>query len=362
VRLESIAHSRMRNLRLTGPPLRTPEKTVARLGAMQAQEYGPAKWAIAQRATGVTDAAMDQLFADGTILRTHVLRPTWHFVRPADIGWLLALTGPRVHALNAYMYRQLGLDSAVHNTCEALLVEALRGGNRLTRKELGAILERAGIAASGMRLAYILMSAELNGLICSGPLRGRQHTYALLEERAPRTDRLSRDESLAELTLRYFTSHGPATAKDFRTWSSITADDVRNGLEMVGSRLENAVVNDVRYWFAGPLRHPPPPAPTVHLLQGYDEYIMGYTETKYLLDLSGVARMTTRDRAVFNHVVILDSQVAGHWKRTVRTDSVSIEVALYHSFTEAQTRALQAAADTHAAFLGRAARLERTRY
>jgi hypothetical protein len=212
------------------------------LGAAQSQDYHPAKWSVAERTGGVGDATMDRAFADGTILRTHILRPTWHFVLPADIRWLLQLTAPRVHALNAYPYRRLGLDDAVLAKSAALLAGALRGGNQRTRKELGAVLEGAGVATDGFRLAYILMHAELNGLVCSGAPRGRQHTYALLDERA---ERRTRDEALAKLTLRYFTSHGPATAKDLRWWSSLTAADVATGLELVGSQLGREVVDGV---------------------------------------------------------------------------------------------------------------------
>jgi len=269
---------------------------------------------------------------------------------------MLELTAPRVHALNTSRYRQLELDGTVLEKCHALLVGALRGGHRLTRKELDAMLRSAGIATNGSRLAHILMNAELNGIICSGAPRGKQHTYALLEERAPRAMRLTHDEALAELTLRYFTSHGPATVRDFRWWSSLTTVEIRRGLEIVASRLGHVVIDGVTYWFgaasASGATHPAPVSPTVHLLQAYDEYIVGYSESKYLLDLSGAARPWPQGRPVFNHVVVLDSQVAGHWKRTLTKNAVVIETMLHTPFDDAQREALQAAADRHGAFLG----------
>ncbi|HVD13720.1 MAG TPA: winged helix DNA-binding domain-containing protein [Actinomycetota bacterium] len=342
----------MHTVRLSGPRFGAPEEVVGWLGAVQSQDYGPAKWSVGQRTAGVGDAELDRAFADGTILRTHVLRPTWHFVLPAEIRWMLELTGPRVHALNAYYYRQLGLDQDVLAKATALLVGALRGGNQLTRKELAAVVEGAGIATKGFRFAYILMNAELNGVICSGALQGKQHTYALLEERAPQASGLGHDEALAELTLRYFTGHGPATEKDLRWWSSLTAADVTKGLELVGPRLGHEVVDGVTYWFAEPAPRLDTAAPTVHLLQGYDEYIVGYSESKYVLDLAGTARSRIQDRAVPNHVLILDGQVAGHWKRTLKRGSVTIEAVLYAPFDHAQAAALQAAADRHGEFLG----------
>jgi Winged helix DNA-binding domain len=358
--VEQLTRRRMHSLRLEGAPLETPQEVVGWLGAVQSQEYGPAKWAVGQRTGGDGDAVVDRALADGTILRTHVLRPTWHFVLPAEIRWLLALTAPRVHALNAYHYRQLGLDGRLRERCNAVLAGALRGGNQLTRAQLAAALADGGVEADGPRLAYVLMHAELEGLVCSGVPVGRQQTYALLDERVPAAGRLSREEALAELTLRYFTSHGPATAKDFQWWSSLTAADVRHGLELVAPRLEREELDGVTYWSAG---SPPPPtaaSPAVHLLQAYDEYIVGYSQSKYLLDLSGVAR-SLRERAVFNHVVILDGQVAGHWRRTIGRDSVAVEVALYQPFDDARMQALQAAADRHGAFLGLPATVVTTR-
>jgi hypothetical protein len=352
---KDVAHRRMHSLRLSGAPFEAPEDVVRWLGAVQSQDYGPAKWSVGQRTGGVGVAAMDQAFAEGAILRTHVLRPTWHFVPPADIRWMLELTAPRVQALHAYRYRQLALDDAVLERCNALLVGALRGRQQRTRRELDAVLDGAGIATDSVRLGHILMNAELNGIICSGALKGKQHTYALLEERAPRAKRLTRDEALAELTLRYFTSHGPATAKDFRWWSSLTLADIKNGLAMVASRLEHEVVDGLSYWFAASAPPPEAASPTVHLLQAYDEYIVGYSESRYVLDVSRAARSRPQDRAIFNGVVILDSQLAGHWKRTLKKDSVIVEAALYTPFGDAQTRALQAAADQHGAFLGLAA-------
>jgi hypothetical protein len=350
---EDLAHWRMRNLRLWGPGLRRPEEVVGWLVGVQSQDYGPAKWSLAQRTGGADDAAVERAFADGAILRTHVLRPTWHFVLPADIRWLLELTAPRVHVLNGFQYRQLGLDDDQRRKATALLVEALRGGNQLTRKVLGARLEAAGVRLGGFRLAYILMNAELDGVVCSGAPDGRQHTYALLDERVPPAPSRGRDEALAELALRYLTSHGPATAKDLSWWSSLTLAEVREGIDLVASQLEREVVDGVTYWFAASRAQGRPPAsPAVHLLPAYDEYLVGYSESKYLLDVSGAARARGRDGVPFNHVVVLDGQVAGHWKRTVKRRSVLIEAVLYAPFDGRQAAALQAAADRHAAFLG----------
>lgn len=341
----------MHNLRLWGGAFESPEDVVGWLGAVQSQDYGPAKWAVGARLGCPREGDVERAFAEGRILRTHVLRPTWHFVLPADIRWMLELTGPRVHAMNAYYCRQAGLDAAVLRKCTNAVVKALEGGRQRTRKELETRLAQAGIVATGMRLAYILMHAELNGVICSGALKGKQHTYALLDERAKPAPKLSRDEALAELARRYFTSHGPATVKDFRWWSSLSLAEIKTGLALVGSQLEQQAIDGVTYWFAAGAPASKPPSPTVHLLQGYDEYIVGYSESKYVLDVAGAARWTAQDRPTFNLVVVLDSQVAGFWKRTVTKEALVIHAALTSPFDAVELRALDAAAKRHADFL-----------
>ncbi|WP_155368590.1 winged helix DNA-binding domain-containing protein [Catellatospora vulcania] len=348
----ALASWRMRNLGLHAPADTTPQDVVGRLGAVQSQDYGPATWSLGERITDAHEHGVHRDFGDGALLRTHALRPTWHFLTPDDIGWVLALTGPRVHQLNAYYYRQLGLDEQLRGRCDAMLVEAL-AGTQLTRKELTALFQAAGIGTEGFRMAYILMNAELNGLICSGAMRGKQHTYALLAERAPHARVLDPDAALAELTLRYFTSHGPATVKDFRWWSSLTQAEIRRGLDMVRSHVRSLEVDGLTYWFAG---EPPPPSapdgPVAHLLQGYDEYIVGYTESKHLLDVGGVGGGQRWDRPVYNGVLIIDSQVAGHWKRTVGRTDVAIEVLVYAPLDADRAAAVRAAADHHGRFLG----------
>jgi hypothetical protein len=354
-----IAEWRMRNLRLAGPGLPAPEAVVGWLTAVQSQDYGPAKWSVAQRTDGANDALLEQAFARGTILRTHVLRPTWHFVLPADIRWMLKVTAPRVHAQNAHYYRQLELDADVLARTDALLASALAGGRSRTRKALEAELNGAGVPAADIRMGYILIHAELNGVICSGPLEGKQHTYALLDERAPGAKELNQDEALAELTRRYFTGHGPATVKDFRWWSSLTLREIQRGLDMIGSELQHATIDGLDYWFAEPRPHTAPESPTIHLLQGYDEYLVGYTESRHVSDVTGTAREIILSRPMFIGAVVLDTQVVGHWKRTVKRDVVSVQAALYFTFDSAQTEALQSAADAYAAFLGfESARIE----
>lgn len=350
-RMVDITSARLRSQGLVGD-LPAAEDVVFRLGAVQCQDFGPGKWAIAQRTGGVTQTVIDQSYEAGSILRTHILRPTWHFVLPADIRWLLDLTAPRVHAFNASYYRQHDLDPDLLERCSDILIGALEHGNHRTRAEIADLLKRAGVSTNQLRLGMILMHAELRGVVCSGALRGKQRTYALLTERAPEAKQLSREEALAELTLRYFTGHGPATVKDFRWWSSLTTADITEGLALVGAQLEHEEVDGTTYWFAPWALDEAPISPAVHLIQGFDEYIVGYSESKYLLDASGVARSRARARGVYTHSIILDGQVAGEWKAVPKRHAVTVEATLFMPFEVAQTQALDAAVQRYGQYLG----------
>jgi hypothetical protein len=347
-----VTIARMRSQGLTGERVASPEAVVHRLGAVQCQDFGPGMWSIAQRTDGATQGAIDRLFATGAILRTHILRPTWHFVLPADIRWMLELTAPRVQAVTASFYRNQDLDGTLLERCIAVVAGALDHGHHLTRSEIADVLEQAGIPTSPPRLGAILMNAELTGVVCSGAPRGKQQTYALLAERAPEARQLSREEALAELTFRYFAGHGPATVKDLRWWSSLTMADIKQGLELVGAKLEQAVIDGSTYWFAPPAAEAAPGSPRVHLVQGYDEYIVGYGESKYLLDVSGAARSLPRARGIYTHSIILDGQVAGQWKSVPTKRAVIVEATLFVPLDSAQTQELRTAVQQYEDYVG----------
>ncbi|MFN2490361.1 MAG: winged helix DNA-binding domain-containing protein [Actinomycetota bacterium] len=357
-----ITRRRLHNSGLTETSFEAPDEVVRWHGAMQAQDYGPAKWSIGQRATKLVDADLDRALATGSILRTHVLRPTWHFVARDDIRWLLALTGPRVQQHNGPRYRELELDERTCARCEALIVSALEGGNHLTRNAIAGLLDDAGINRSGQRLPFILMHCELEAAISSGPLVGKQQTYALLEERAPNARRLERDEALAELARRYLTSHGPATVQDLRWWSSLTLADIRKALDMLGSEVQSETIDGITLWAMASDVSPPPIKRGVYLLQPYDELVVGYTESRYFGGpRAAAARAAWRDRSLPNGVVILNGRVAGHWRRTIERDSLKVEVVLYEDPKPGDVRALEAGAEDLGRFLGRRVRLEATR-
>jgi len=304
-----------------------------------------AKWSVAQRAPGTTRADVEQALADGVILRTHVLRPTWHFVLGEDIRWILQVTAPRVNALNAYYNRQLELDTTVFTKSSSVIAKALEDGAHLTRPELAVVLNGAGISATGPRLAYIVMRAELDAVVCSGAMRGKQHTYALLDERAPQAKTLVYEAALAELTRRYFASRGPATVNDFLRWSSLTAGEGREGLALVAHELESHVADGWTYWFGPASRVARKSSnPAVDLVQRYDEIITSYSETRD-------ASFTPSEGAFFN-AVLLDGRLVGHWKPTAKRKAVLIETVLNRALRRVEAKALDAAVDAYGRFLG----------
>ena len=350
-----IAHQRLLNQHIAGAPFEKPGDVVQWLGAVQAQDYASAKWALGLRLQGATDAAIDQALADGTILRTHVMRPTWHFVTPADIRWLLALTAPRIKALSAYYCRRLGLDDATFTRSNAALAKALQGGKQLTRLELVPILQQAGITTENLGFVYIIMRAELDGLVCSGARKSKQFTYALLDERVPQVKTLEREEALAEFARRYFTSHGPATLQDFVWWSGLSVADARAALAMVTSQLIHEVIDNQTYWFATSAP-PVPPAKdlsqTAYLLPYFDEYTVGYTDRSAVFDPSHTHKLDSRDNNLLSNTIVLGGQVIGTWKRTIKKDAVIITPNLFTPLSKDETRAFATVANRYGAFLG----------
>jgi hypothetical protein len=346
-----LAHRRLSNQHLSSQILETPQALVQWLGAVQAQDFAAAKWALGLRLPGVLEDDIEQAFTSGAILRTHVMRPTWHFVSPADIRWLLALTAPRVQVANASLYRKLGLDEEVFRRSHAVLANALQGAKQLTRDELASALKRAGIATEGEpRLSYLLMQAELDGLICSGARRGKQFTYALLAERVPHARTLDREQALAELTMRYFASHGPATIHDFAWWSGLTVADVRAGLAKVSSCLLQESRDGQTYWFSSSL----PPAqvfsPMAYLLPNYDEYLVAYTDRSAIFDSMHTNKLDSRSGLLTN-TMVLDGQVIGTWKRTFKKHTVVIEANPFVALSHTQAHAFAAAAKRYGEFL-----------
>ncbi len=354
----SIPQLRLHSQRLDGSRFHSPVEVVRWLGAVQAQDYPAAKWAVGQRTRTATDAAIEKAFNEGAILRTHVLRPTWHFVAREDIRWMLALTAPQVKAVNAPYYRRLRLDQAIFEQANLILEKALQGGpgGSLTRAELKLRLEQAGVISTAdepLRCLFILINAELDGIICSGALRGKQHTYALLAERAPDAPAMEREESMAELARRYFTSRGPATLKDFAWWSGLSAADARAAVALNEPTLVEERIDGQTFWRDHtPVRAAAIKPPAVHLLPDFDEYVVAYTDRRAIFDPAQVKQVDARGNLLFNNTLLVDGKVAGTWKRTLQKDAVEVTSNPFSPLSEAQNAALASEMERYSRFLG----------
>jgi hypothetical protein len=322
---------------------------VAWLGAVQAQEFPAAKWALGLRLpASVTDAAIDRAFDAGQILRTHVMRPTWHFVTPADIRWMLELTAPRVHRTLSHYCRKLGLDAATCTRAARVFERALEE-QPLTRTELSQCLARGGVGATGIPMAMLTIFAELEGIICSGPRRGKQFTYARLAERAPDARRLTRDEALAELTARFFRSHGPATIRDFVWWSGLTTADAKRGLEI--NRADSTVIDGTTYWTIGDPPRGRARAYNVHLLPIYDEYLVSYRDRAAVPHGPGKVPVRSRDAVTFQHALVIGGQVAGTWRMERTPDRMTVDVYPLRRLSPTERSELEQAAQRLSRFL-----------
>ena len=328
---------------LTGPLRPSPEQVVDHLLAVQSQDVQPSSWSVAQRTSAATDAVVMRARDDGRLVRTHVLRTTWHDVRPEDLRWLLALTAPRVHQQAAPARRQLGLDDEVLATARRAVEPAVTG-RALPRPQVAQVLAGAGLVLDARALGHVLMLLELDGVVCSGVRERRLHTYALLDERVPPASQP--DDPTAELVRRFLRGHGPATVKDLAWWSSLRVSDLRRALTALGDELRRDEVDGLVLWSAADAPAPPP-APGVQLVQAYDEHLVAFTESKHLTD---------RDRAVgrrerpYMGVVLVDGVVAGSWGRTATAAGVTVRVTPLDGPLDVE--GLRAAADAYGAFLG----------
>lgn len=345
----TVAGKRLQHQRITRVGPRDPAKLVAWLGAVQAQEFGPAKWGLGLRMPpGTTDARIQRAFDAGRILRTHVLRPTWHFVTPADIRWMLELSAPHVHRTMSTYDRRLGLTPGVMNRATTIMERALRDGAYLTRVELGEHLARAGLPGKTMHLAHIAMYAELEGVICSGPRRGKQSTYALLDHRAPNARRLPREEAMAELAKRFLRSHGPATARDFSWWSGLAAADAKRAIDM--NRPRRLDVDGRTYWTLGPASRGAR-IKGVRLLPIYDEYLVAYRDREAVPHGPALDASRGGGYGTFQHAVVIDGQVAGTWRTGANSKGVAVTVLPLNRIGGTAERALRDAVARYSRFL-----------
>jgi Winged helix DNA-binding domain len=349
-----IVSARLRAQRLVGPGFTSPVDVVRHFGAVQSQDYPAAKWALGLRMRSAVESEVDRAYDAGAIVRTHVLRPTWHFVAPEDLRWMLALTGPKIHRGMAGRHRQLELDARTIVRAHRVFEKALEGGHEMTRPELGAALSRAGIAPDGQRLPHLLFSGELTALLISGRRKRGQHTYMLLEERVPQAPALEREEAIARLVQRYFVSHGPAQLRDFVWWSGLTQVEAKRGIESAGDSLDRVEMDGMAYWFDPAVGGARRGAATAALLPNFDEYTVGYADRSAILHPARPFRPELfAFSSILSNVVVIAGQVCGAWRRQAGRDALRIEVRQLAGLSAGERALVEAAGGRLSRFLGR---------
>jgi hypothetical protein len=355
--LKNIAHQRLLHQHIARRGVDPssfdhPSQVVQWMGAMQAQDYNQALWAVALRTSAATQTDVEQAIAEGSIVITWPMRGTIHAVSALDVRWMLYLCAPRKLAAAGLRLKQLELDLQILNRCEHLFQTALAGGQSMTRSAVLELLERSGINPSGQRGYHILWSLAQTGLICFGPKLGKEQTFVLLEEWVPNALIKSRDDSLAELAKRYFTSHGPATVRDFAGWTGLALRDARAGLESVQGQLVSEVRDQLEYWWAeGALDVSAASVSAVHLLPGFDEFILGYKDRRDVMTVEHAARIVPGGNGVFLPMIVVDGQVLGTWKRKVKKNGVQVALEPFLEIDALQERVHEAVM-RYCAFVG----------
>ena len=328
------------------------QEIVGWMGAMQAQDYAMAKWAVGVRLPGSTQAAIQGAIDTGQVLRTHVLRPTWHLVSAEDIAWMLALTAPRLKASLMPRHAELELSEVIVAKSNRLIERALRDGHHMKRDELMMVLKQASIPTNENRASHLFLCAELEGILCSGADRDGRPTYALLPERVPEKKSLSKEEALASLAKSYFTSRSPATLQDFTWWSGLTSQDARQALDLVKTNFVPETIANQTYWLSPACADSAISSQeTLYLLPAYDEFLISYQERGASLQQAESPR-TVSENGIFRPVIVLDGQVIGIWKRKLAQNKVVVEVELFKPANQTLFHKIEAAAARFAHFLG----------
>jgi len=330
--LRDIRRIRLQLQQLTSGSFTEPASLLSWFGAMQAQHYEGSKWAMGVRVPGITEEAIEQAISSGLIIRTWGLRGTLHFYAKEDLGWIRRLIFPRVENLHVSQIRGLGMDRALLKKSHRCLERILQGSQPVTRKDLKASLDRMKIPIHDLRFNFILWKAAIDGLICLGPKRGKEFTYTLVEEWAPDPGKRNHDEALRELTLRYFSSRGPATPQDFAWWSGLTLSEINKGLDMLGNQLQKTVCQGQSFWMSREISLTKISGSSIFLLPSFDEYLVGYRDRSLLVDSDSLLPLIITRNGIFNPTMLVQGKVVGLWKQMIGNDRLMIEPRIFTDF------------------------------
>lgn len=331
--LNEIALLRLASQQIFVSKQKTEKEVVRWMGAMQAQDFPASKWAVGARLPGSTEKKVEAAIDSGEIIRTHIMRPTWHLVSAEDVYWMLELSAPQIKTAAGSRDRELELTEKAFSHCTTLLEKWLRDNNFLPREELTKLLADAGFSNDNNRVSHILMRAEIDGIIGSGPTKNGKQTYALLAERVPVKKLMKREEAAVELARRYFTSHGPATMPDFAWWSGLPVKECRQAIEAIKQDFVAEVIDGATYFFHPEVKVSEAASEKIFLLPAFDEYLISYKNRTAMLTFENHLKAVSNN-GIFWPVIIHNGQVIGSWKRTVKANQVTLETKYFGSPTK----------------------------
>jgi len=327
---QEISHHRLVSQKLYKTSHNSPEQIVKHLGAMQAQDYSMAKWAIGSRCEA-TEKEIEEAINSGKIIRTHILRPTWHFVAAEDIHWMLDVSGPQVKRIILADTKKHGYDEKEFGKLNSAIEKILAGNNNLTRDEIIQELNMKKVPGEyHLSPVLIMMYAELEGLVCNGIMKGKQMTYSLLEEKVTKPPtKLTKEEGLAKLAQRYFESHGPATLFDFSWWSGFPTTICKTVMNSIASELNSVEIDNQMYWFGKDYSPEKSFRESVHFIPAFDEILISY-KTREASILPQHQSKAFTSNGIFKPVILENSKVIGTWKRTMKKDHTKIETQFFN--------------------------------
>lgn len=330
---KEILYIRLCNQLLAGNSFKEPHEVVSYMGAMQSQAFVMARWAIGVRIPGLTDQRVKKAIDEAQIVRTHILRPTWHFVAAEDIHWMSDLSMPRLRPIYISYARMLGVDDNIFDKHWQDIEKLLRDDNHLTRVELRECLELNGKVIDDNAIKRILSFAELEGLICNGRIKGNKQTFCLLQERIPKTQVLSKEEALEKLARKFFMSHAPATLPDFIWWSGLLASDAKRALELIKDDFVSETINGRIFYMGNDMKVPSKTEDSILLLPQFDEMVVSYKDRSEMIEDEHYGKVMTKN-GLFSPTVMFNGEIIGSWRKVMNKKKPEVEFSFFKKTTK----------------------------
>jgi hypothetical protein len=352
MKLSDISGIRLINQQIAEPKFSAVRDLINWMGAIQSQDYPMSKWALGIRLISSTDKLIETAFEKAEILRTHILRPTLHLVSAENIRWLLKLTAPGIKTRLKTRQKELNLNESLLKKCNSIIRDSLKGGNHLTREELAEILNKAKVHLENQSIYHVLVNSELDGITCSGRIKGGKQTFALFDERVPETKELTKEESLGKIAGIFFSSRGPATIQDFIWWSGLSVTNSKNALEIAEPDLVSEKINSETYWFSDHYPNSKNKKFSTCLLPAFDEFLICYKNRSASVPVD-FREKTVSDNGIFRPIIVVNGQVRGLWNRTVKKDKVIIETKLLEPVSALIKNKIKKQGEAFGQFLGK---------